>query len=563
MELLGIILIVLGAFAYCFFDILIGFFAKKKGRSWLGWFLFSLFTTPVLAGVVLLLVGNKDAFRSAKGDSISFKKIITIIIIAVLAMLMVGGVYYVIVLIAQSKAEKANTWGSYDGEPILIENNNVFYNTLVNDSNFQTAYLNNDYNSLLQSYYNAYQSQVVFTALTQEAQKAKIVAPQKLVNDLIIRAGVYNGSDGKFSEEIYKNASETEKNQVNAYYTNYYPFNLIQSDLMTTIVTPQEADFVASLAEHTRSFEYFIINYMSYPDDLAASYGNEHSDLFRTMGISLLTVHTEEELEPVLEALNSGAAWEDVVAEYSESSDSSSNGGKVGDVKVFSLLTILADEADLEKITSLEAGAYSEPITDPYGYYVIFRADTAIREADFTDEEELAAVKYYLSQNDPETIKAYIEENIGDITAQAQSDFEAAASAVNSTIYAVNDAVNNIGGSDYLGGIDEYDDTQYLAAVAQDEAVVKELFSAEEGYVTGALEVTDAASTSFIVVKVTDIKDDNEDNSYVTVLLYSYYAPIQPRDDRFYNVLNSDKHTDNFYNQFLSTLFPSDSSSST
>ena len=76
---------------------------------------------------------NKDAKlkvveskKKEKKEPMSFKKLITIIIIAVLALLMVGGVYYVVVLISQDKAEKASAWGSYDGQDVRIENNNVF-----------------------------------------------------------------------------------------------------------------------------------------------------------------------------------------------------------------------------------------------------------------------------------------------------------------------------------------------------------------------------------------------------------------------------------------------------
>lgn len=489
----------------------------------------------------------------------TFKKIITIIIIVVLALLMVGGVYYVVVLVSQSRAEKANAWGSYDGESILIEQNNVFYNTLVNDSNFQTAYLNGDYNSLLQSYYSAYQSQVVFTALSKEAEKAGIVAPQELVNDLILKAGVYNGSDGKFSSEVYGAATEAEKNQINTYYTNYYPFNVVQSDLMSTIVTPAEAEFVASLSKHTRSFEYFIINYNSYPDDLAAAYGQEHADLFRHMEISILSNSSEDLIKVAYEALNAGTAWEDVVSQYS-ADGYASEGGKVGDVRIFSLLTNLSDEADIEKIAALEAGTYSEPIASPSGYS-IYKADTAIADADFTDAEQLPHVKYYLSQYDSEVIAPYIETAVGLATAQAQTDFEGAAKAVNSEIYTITDAQNNIGASMYFGGLDAFDSIGFLASVAEDEAVAKELFTSDLGYVTGALAVTEATDISYVVARITDIRDDNEDNTSVTTLLYGYYSPNQPRDDRFYNVLNSDKHTDNFYTQFFSTLFSTTTSS--
>ena len=501
----------------------------------------------------LKVVGSKQ-----KREKMSFKKIMTIIIIVVLAFLM-GFSIYALYPYLMDKQNKANAWGSYDGESILIEQNNVFYNTLINDSNFQTAYLNGDYNTLLQSYYNAYQSQVVFTALSKEAEKAGITAPQELVNDLILRAGIYNGSDGKFSQEVYGSATEAEKNQVNTYYTNYYPFNVVQSDLLSTIVTPAEAEFVASLSMHTRSFEYFIINYNSYPDDLAAAYGLEHADLFRHMEISILTSTSADIINTAYEALNAGTAWEDVVSSYS-SDGYASEGGKVGDVRVFSLLTNLADDADIEKITSLEVGKYSEPIASPSGYS-IYRADTAITDADFTDAEQLPHIKYYLSQYDSEELLPYIETAVGLATAQAQTDFEGAAKAVNSDIYTVTDAENNIGGSMYFGGLSSFDSIGFLASVAEDEAIAKELFTSEAGYVTGALAVTEATDISYVVARITDIKDDNEDNTAVTTLLYGYYAPYQPRDDRFYNVLNSDKHTDNFYTQFFTTLFSTSSSS--
>ena len=51
-------IIILAVFFYCFFDILIGVAAKKRGRSGFLWFLFSFFTTPIIAGLFLLLFGD-------------------------------------------------------------------------------------------------------------------------------------------------------------------------------------------------------------------------------------------------------------------------------------------------------------------------------------------------------------------------------------------------------------------------------------------------------------------------------------------------------------------------
>ena len=483
----------------------------------------------------------------------SIKKIITIIIIVVLALLMVGGVYYVIVLVAQSKAEKASAWGYYDGESIVIENNNVFYNTLVNDSNLQTAYLNGDYQSLYDSYLSAYQAQVIFTAISKEAGQARIAAPQTLVNDLILKAGVYNGSDGKFSQDVYNSATETEKAQVNTYYTNYYPYNLVLSDLQSTIVSEQEAEFVKTIAENSRSFEYFVIDYNAYPDELATAYAADNEGLFDTMDLSILSATSEEKINQALEALNAGTEWADVVTTYSEDGYAS-QGGSAGTVMVYAILSNLADEADIDKITTLEEGTYSEPIASPYGY-VIYKADKAIEKADYSDAEVISTIKHYIYEDDPDSITPYIETAVGLAASQAQTDFAGAAEAANASIVTVSDAENNIGGSEYLGGLSYCDSLGYLASAAEDEAVSKELFTAEVGYVTGAMQITATDHTAYLVARVTEIKDDNTTNSAATVLLYQYYAPLQPLYDRFYNVLGSDKHTNNFYAQFLTSLF--------
>lgn len=492
--------------------------------------------------------------KKAKKEPMTFKKLITIIIIVVLALLMVGGVYYVVVMIAQSKAEKSSAWGSYDGESINLENNSVFYNTLVNDSNLQTAYLNGDYNTLLSSYYNAYQSQVVFTALLKEAKQAGIVAPQELVNDLIIRAGVYNDDSGNFSDEIFNSSSEAERITVNTYYTNYYPYNVVVSDLQSSIVSVPEVDFVKEVAAKTRTFDYFVIDFNAYPDELAVAYGQENPTLFDKAEISVLSASTEENIKAAYEALNAGTAWADVVATYSQDSYASSE-GKVGSLNIFSIVTNMSDPASIDQLTALEVGAYTAPIQSPSGYS-IYKLDSAIVAADFSDAETLAAVKYYIDANDIDDVTPYVDTAVGLAAATAQNDFEAAAEGANATIISVSASNNNVAGSQYLGGLDYYDTTGYLAASAKDEAVSRELFTSEEGYVTGAMAVADAENT-YIIAKVTGINDDDTNATYVATMLYNYYATMQPVYDRFYNVINSDKHTDNFYTQFFATVLSS------
>jgi hypothetical protein len=504
---------------------------------------------------------NKDAKlkvveskKKEKKEPMSFKKLITIIIIAVLALLMVGGVYYVVVLISQDKAEKASAWGSYDGKDVRIENNNVFYNTLMNDSNLQNAYLSGDYNTMLSSYYNAYQAQVVFQALDQEAQDAGIVAPQKLVDQLILKSGVYNDADGNFSEEVFDASSDAQKTQINNFYTNYYPYSVVLADLQSTIISEKEMDFVVQLARDTRTFDYFVINYNAYPDDLAKAYAEQNPQLFSKAGISVISAASEEKIKAAYDALVAGTAWDDVVATYSEDSYKEDN-GKVGSLQLFSIMSNMTDQADIDKVTSLEVGSYTNPIQGTNGF-VIYRLDEAVAEADLSDAETLTVVKFYINQNKVDDITPYVDAAVARASEMAQSDFEGAAKAVNATIIPIKSSNNNIAGSQYLAGINYYDATGYLATAANDETVDRELFVSDEGHVTAAMPVQNVENT-YIIAKVTGIDKENDETSYATSLLYNYYAMQQPAQDRVYSVISSDKHVDNFYNQFFATLFSS------
>jgi hypothetical protein len=303
-----------------------------------------------------------------------------------------------------------------------------------------------------------------------------------------------------------------------------------------------------------------VINFLAYPNELAEAYGKENPDLFRQANISVISCTSEEKINTAYEALQAGDEWNQVVATYSEDSYAQ-NAGAIEDLALFSIVPNMSNADDIEIIKALEVGQYTAPIQSPNGY-TIYRLDGEIHDADFSDPETLASVKYYINQNNSEEVAPYIETAVGLATAQAQTDFEGAANSANAEIVSVNNVSNNVGQSQYLGGFDSYDSLGFLASAAKDEAVSKELFSADEGYVTGAIPVTESDGSTYIVAKVTEKQTENTNNAYVTDMLYSYYAPLQPVYDRFYNVMNSSKHQENFYTQFFSTLFSSSSSTS-
>lgn len=493
-----------------------------------------------------------ESKKKAKKEPMSFKKIVTIIIIVLLALLMVGGVTYVITLVNQSKAEKQSTWGSYNGESIMLENGSVFYNTLVNDENFQTAYLTGDYNTLMNSYLGAYQQQVVFTAVSQEAKAAGLVAPQDLVDDMILAAGVYNDADGVFSAELYNSTSDANKIAVNNYYKNLLPYNTVLIDLQSAIISEQETAFVGEIAGKTRSFDYFLVDYSVYPDDKAIAFAQENGGLFDSIEFSVLSCTTEENANKAYADLQSGIQWKDVVAVYSEDSYKDYE-GYVGVLPAYAILPNLVDTAEIETIRALEVGSFSAPIANPTGAYSIYMLESKILPPDYEDALTLKSIKYYITSNELDDVTPYIDAAVEPAIELAKTDFEKAAESVKAEIVHIDAAANNVAESSYIGGLSYYDENAILSSVAADSAVSRELYTADLGYVAGPYQLADVYNT-YVIAKVTDINNENQSMSSITTMFYAYYASAQTVNDRFYAIFNSDKFVDNFYAQFISTV---------
>ncbi len=198
------------------------------------------------------------------------KRIITTVIIVLLALLMIGGSYYIVIMIRQSN-DDSNVFGYYDGEPIKYESGTVFA-VNVGQSDYATALSNNDFNSLWSIWYSAYQNEIIYQAMTKAAEEAGIVAVPELVNRLIISSGVYSDGENSFSEEVYKSTQVSQRNSQYNYVEKIYPYQVVMRDMYSTKVSSNELNTVVSLASQARNFDYILIDFNVYPDDLASEY---------------------------------------------------------------------------------------------------------------------------------------------------------------------------------------------------------------------------------------------------------------------------------------------------
>ena len=100
---------------------------------------------------------------------------------------------------------------------------------------------------------------------------------------------------------------------------------------------------------------------------------------------------------------------------------------------MFAIISNLNDAADLEKVTSLKVGSYSEPLSGPNGF-IIYKLNSDVKKPDYSDKDTLTAIKYYISNNKIDDITPYVDSTVALASDKAQSDFEGAAKAANATI---------------------------------------------------------------------------------------------------------------------------------
>lgn len=378
------------------------------------------------------------------------KKVITTIIIAVLSLLMIGGAYYILILIKEG-TDDTYVFGTYDGEKIKYEPGTEFYLRVNSNENYQNALMTGDYSTMISCWQEGYQYELLMTAGLIKAKLAKVASPKDLVNDAIIASGTYASEDGSlsFDPEVYKNTDAAQKSSYFKYMESRFPYANFIEDLYSVAASNKEIDFIGDLAADTRSFQYFTIDYNAYPDDLALAYD--------------------------ISAMN--------------------------------------------------------PITDAEGNTV---------------EPTLSQIKAYIYSANPEEVTPYINDVYAKVDPIYKDNFVSASNMGNG-LQEVSAVMNNIGDSMfYLNSIQSVGGD---LAAAYNEDSSKEWFNGNVGDT-----FMYAVPNGYVFVRVASLESDDTFKDFTTSMYNNYSSTITYSD--FANeVLNSDKHVDNFYAKFLNLLF--------
>lgn len=468
---------------------------------------------------------------------------IVLILIAITFVLPTGAIF------TGGASKNELVFGKYGKENITFTYGNYFYDQY---QNLASQYSNSGLSGTQAAYqiwWNAFQNTVLYTAVNQMAKEAGIITADEVVNQAIIDSGVYN-KDGKFDTATYNAASAEYKAQINRQIRNAVPFNIVLNDVASVLSSKAEADYVGNMAASTRTFDYVTFGADRYPDDLAIQYAMNDPQQFIEIDLSVIIMSNEDAAKQVADQITAGTlSFEDAAAQYNEDTSLGAD-GKLGEIPYYSIAMNFSNPDDANTLFSTAPGTVIGPYPNPYGYYTIYRVDAAPTAPDFDNPNTVLSVKQYLAMNQSDTVTAYLLEQATAFSEAAQKDFNAAMDEFNVSVTAVSAAPENFGNSSFMSTLANSDPNGVLAATAaNDKEVMKQLYTAEVGTVTGPLK----SGSSYVVAEITGEDISSGMSNYVT-MFYDYMSGSQNQQDMAQAIFASDKFQNDFINVFFTKI---------
>lgn len=444
-------------------------------------------------------------------------------------------------------------FGKYDGKDIALSYDSYFYYQLQNVADYYA----DNFGGVVPTdawpyvYLTAYQNAVVFEAISEMADKAGIIPSEQAISETILASGYWNNANGIFDTERYQSATEAEKASITSYAAMMVPFQIVTDDIYGVKVSDNELNFISSLSNETRDFEYYIIDNDDYADADAVTYAKNNPEPFAVAELTLLSYATKFEADEALERLTSGEST--VEEEAANSIDNYAEvGGAMGPVPKYHLDAILAStEGASDEVFSTAVGSFAGPYSTDAGYS-LFKVEASPSVPDFTDATTLASIKDYIETHDSAIMLAYIGGIAQDVYATAKEDFDAAGDKYNLTMYSVKSAAENPGGTDLILSMNYSDYMGYLAAAcAADEEFSAKLFDAP---VNEVFEPILTNNSTYVVVRPVASTAASEYMVELAKDLYSTSSGQYSLNDLESGVLLSDKFEDDFINTYYSQI---------
>ena len=288
------------------------------------------------------------------------------------------------------------TFGYYDKIPITYVPGNYFaqYYDMVARYRQNTDSDNYGYMGY-QIWREAYEAAAVHTAILQEMKNAGYSAPVRKVDREVAALPQFQ-ENGRFSPALYKRTDNNSRLSIWRQVQEEIAERHFRSDVTGLLKPGAEAEFIGRMEARQRSFKMTVFEVDAYPDEEYEAYAREHSDLFRNVRLSMVTLSSNErEARRVLDSIKNGETTFADAARAHSKDMYADRGGDMG-MKMFHELSVDIPEEDTRDIViSLSRGDYSNVIKTAAGWF-FFRCEDAAQKADLNDLTVMEKVKSYL-----------------------------------------------------------------------------------------------------------------------------------------------------------------------
>lgn len=366
------------------------------------------------------------------------------------------------------------------------------------------------------------------------------VISKKQLDDAVIKSGYYN-VNGVFSSKVFKNTTEAAKQELR----DTIERELKVQSWMYNNYTQQKRsskylEFISSMSNNKRNFDYVTFNYSEYPENLVADYADENAKKFTEFNLSRITVNKKSTADEIVKKIANGEATFAELAPMYSTDSFKDNGGEMNSSTFEYELESVFGITNSDDIFKLEVNG-TPYIIEKDDSVILLTLNKKIVEPSF---ENLSKVRDYMLSYERGTIEDYYYSIINNNTTE---NLENLGEEIKATgLFSL-----NFGGDQLIStSIDRVSKDSIFSRATSNENFFTTLFNLEENTLSEPIVLGDSIS----VFKLTEeVSDETNTNSYI---LSNLDRTLMNYKDQVGGdlVRSSEKYNDNFYTGYYEIL---------
>ena len=458
-----------------------------------------------------------------------------------------------------SSSGQAPSFGSWGGKPITYTAGSYFATQVAQINDYLKQQGLSDQNFQLyafQVWRMAFQSTAIRTALITTVGKSGFRLTDKGLDEAVAKNDAYL-VDGVFSAEKYNKTAMSMKMSIRNSTKEDLVVRRYYEDIYAIPPSTAELDFVASMAKPQRAMSYIAIPLASYPKAEVVAWGKANADLFRSLGVSRISVTSSESDAKKIrqQIVDNKLSFEDAAKSHSKDSYAD-KGGDAGTIFYHTFAEGFLKQDDAAKAAALAKGELSAVYKIAEGTWAFFKINTPLTAPDFSVDSTISEARAYLEQKEKGTLEGWALAQANKlVTSTELSSFQQTAKAAgfkpqeagpfiintgNPTFYAYNQQIP-------LLNTPKPSKDPSLTSIESDAAFMSELFSVAKGKVGKPLVVGDTV----IAFGVTADKDGADAETAIVKFAYPYFQQQALDSGMRDSFLKSKQFKDNFSTTFF------------